>query len=125
MEGSGQSILLSACAGLHRPVSGSIALAERDATGRSHHYFKKHGVAYLPAARLEQGLVPGLTLSDHFVLSEGIRGFFIDRRRATDLAEDRISSYNIKGRTIATRSSRSPAATSSACCSPFCAIRFP
>jgi len=97
MEGSGQSIFLSACAGLHRPVSGSIALAERDATGRSHHYFKKHGVAYLPAARLEQGLVPGLSLSDHFVLSEGIRGFFIDRRRATRLAEDRISSYNIKG----------------------------
>ena len=97
MEGSGQSILLSACAGLHRPVSGTIALAEHGATGRSHHYFKRHGVAYLPAARLEQGLVPGLTLSDHFVLSEGIRGFFIDRRRATQLAEDRISAYNIKG----------------------------
>ena len=97
MEGSGQSILLSACAGLHRPVSGSIALAERDATGRSHHYFKRHGVAYLPAARLEEGLVPGLSLSDHFVLSEGMRGLFIDRRRALQLAEDRIGLYNIKG----------------------------
>ncbi len=97
MEGSGQSIFLSACAGLHRPVSGRIALASREATGRSHHYFKKQGVAYLPAARLEQGLVPGLSLSDHFVLSEGIRGLFIDRRRAMELAEQRISSYNIKG----------------------------
>ncbi len=97
MEGSGQSILLSACAGLHRPVEGSIALARSVATGRSHHYFKRHGVAYLPAARLEQGLVPGLTLSDHFILSEGIRGFFIDRRRAMQMAEDRIGSFNIKG----------------------------
>jgi len=97
MEGSGQSIFLSACAGLNRPVSGRIALAQREATGRSHHYFKKQGVAYLPAARLEQGLVPGLTLSDHFMLSEGIRGLFIDRRRAAELAEERISSYNIKG----------------------------
>ena len=33
----------------------------------------KHGVAYLPAARLEQGLVAGLSLADHFVLSEGNR----------------------------------------------------
>lgn len=97
MEGSGQSILLSACAGLSRPVSGRIALAQREATGRSHHYFKKQGVAYLPAARLEQGLVPGLSLSEHFMLAEGIRGLFIDRHKAVELAEERISSYNIKG----------------------------
>ncbi len=97
MEGSGQSILLSACAGLSRPVSGCISLAGREATGRSHHYFKRQGVAYLPAARLEQGLVPSLSLSDHFMLSEGIRGLFIDRRRAAELAEDRIRSFNIKG----------------------------
>ncbi len=97
MEGSGQSIFLSACAGLTRPVAGKIGLGSRDVTGQSHHSFKKQGVVYLPAARLERGLVPGLTLTEHFVLSEGARGFFIDRRAATGLANQRIETFNIKG----------------------------
>ena len=97
MEGSGQSVLLSACAGLARPVAGTLRLGDTDVTGLSYHAFMKHGVAYLPAARLEQGLVAGLSLADHFVLSEGTGGVFIDRRRAAEVAADRISAYNIKG----------------------------
>jgi simple sugar transport system ATP-binding protein len=57
----------------------------------------RHGVAYLPAARLEQGLVAGLNLADHFVLSEGTGGVFIDRTKAFNVATRRISSFNIKG----------------------------
>jgi general nucleoside transport system ATP-binding protein len=97
MEGSGQSLLLSTCAGLTRPVAGRIGLADNDMTGYSYHAFMRQGVAYLPAARLEQGLVPGLSLADHFVLSEGGSGTFIDRRAAANVAADRISTYNIKG----------------------------
>ncbi len=97
MEGSGQSVLLSACAGLTRTVAGDVRLGDRNVTGLAYHSFMKHGVAYLPAARLEQGLVAGLTLADHFVLSEGTGGVFIDRARAADFAAARITSYNIKG----------------------------
>ena len=96
MEGSGQSLLLSACAGLTRTVAGRLRLGKRDVTGLSYHAFMRQGVAYLPAARLEQGLVSGLSLAEHFVISEG-RGMFIDRRRAAELAADRIGAYNIKG----------------------------
>jgi simple sugar transport system ATP-binding protein len=101
MEGSGQSLFLSSCAGLERAVSGSIRMDERDLTRASHHDFKRRGVAYLPAARLEEGLVPGLSLTEHFVLAEGSRGarsLFIDRRAAEETAKSRIASYNIKGR---------------------------
>jgi len=97
MEGSGQSMLLSACAGLARTVSGHVRLGDRDFTGLSYHTYMKHGVAYLPAARLERGLVAGLSLADHFVLSEGAGGVFIDRAKAAEVAADRISTYNIKG----------------------------
>jgi simple sugar transport system ATP-binding protein len=97
MEGSGQAMFLSACAGLTRPVDGKVGLGSRDVTGQSHHTFKRQGVAYLPAARLERGLVPGLTLTEHFVLSEGAQGFFIDRRAASGLATERIRTFNIKG----------------------------
>jgi general nucleoside transport system ATP-binding protein len=97
MEGSGQSLLLSTCAGLTRTVAGRIGLADSNMTGHSYHAFMRSGVAYLPAARLEQGLVPGLSLADHFVLSEGGTGPFIDRRAAADMAAERICTYNIKG----------------------------
>jgi simple sugar transport system ATP-binding protein len=97
MEGSGQSLFLASCAGLERPVSGSVHLEDREVTGCSHHDYKRLGVAYLPAARLEEGLVPGLSLSEHYVLSEDKGRFFIDRRGARELARSRIESFNIKG----------------------------
>jgi len=97
MEGSGQSLFLSACAGLVRPVAGRVRLLGRDVTGSTYLQYRRRGVAYLPASRLEQGLVPGLTLSEHFVLAEGARGLFIDRRGAGELAAERIATFNIKG----------------------------
>jgi general nucleoside transport system ATP-binding protein len=97
MEGSGQSLFLSACAGLTRSVGGRIRLRDRDVTGGSYLQFRARGVAYLPAARLEQGLVPGLTLAEHFILSEGGGGLFIDRRRAQEVSARRIGTFNIKG----------------------------
>jgi len=97
MEGSGQSLLLSSCAGLTRTVAGHVGITDCDMTGHSYHAFMRKGVAYLPAARLEQGLVPGLSLAEHFVLSEGRGGPFIDRRAAAAAARERIGTYNIKG----------------------------
>jgi len=97
MEGSGQTMFLEACAGLTRPVNGRVGIGRSDLTGASYHTFKQHGVAYLPAARLEQGLVPGLTLTEHFVLAEETKGLVIDHEKAGRLAEERISTYNIKG----------------------------
>ena len=97
MEGSGQVLFLQACAGLVRPVAGRTRLGQNNLTGKSYLTFKQRGVAYLPAARLEEGLVPGLTLTDHFVLAEEMQGIFIDREEATTLAKQRIETYNIKG----------------------------
>lgn len=102
MEGSGQTLFLNACAGLTQPVGGQFCLdeEERDMTGRTYHDFQKYGVAYLPAARLEQALVPGLTLEEHFVLAEqeNMKGFFIDHKKAAQITKERIDLYNIKGR---------------------------
>jgi len=100
MEGSGQTLFLSACAGLIQPVGGSFCLDEQEKvmTGKTYHEYREHGIAYIPAARLEQALIPGLTLTEHFILSEGMKGIFIDRKKSEDLARQRISLFNIKGR---------------------------
>ncbi|NOH02041.1 MAG: ATP-binding cassette domain-containing protein [Chloroflexi bacterium] len=102
LEGSGQGMFIRACAGLVRPVGGRILLKGRDLTGRSYHTFKREGVNFLPASRLEEGLVPGLSLTDHFVLAEEPNGVFIDRAAGQRLAEERIKAFNIRGTPFST-----------------------
>ena len=97
MEGSGQALVLSSCAGLARPVEGSYCLDEADMTGKTHHAYKRSGVAYLPAARLEEALIPGMSLAEHFALAEGGKGLFYDKGAAKSMAESRIADYRIKG----------------------------
>ncbi len=97
MEGSGQGPFMRACCGLLRPVSGHVLVNGRDLTGKSYHAFKKNGAAFLPASRMEEGLVPGLSLTEHFILAEEMRGVFVDRERGHHLAEARIKSFNIRG----------------------------
>jgi len=98
MEGSGQGMFIRACSGLIRPVGGRIKLNGKDFTGQSYHVFKRNGVNFLPAARLEEALVPGLSLTDHFILAEEPKGVFIDREAGIKMAEERIASFNIRGK---------------------------
>ncbi len=97
MEGSGQGLVLRAIAGLVRTVGGRIYIQNHDLTGHSYHTFKKHGVAFLPAARLEEGMVPGLTLTEHFILAEEAEGFFINWDKGRQLAQKRIEEFNVRG----------------------------
>ena len=92
MEGSGQGPFIRACSGLMRPVSGQVLINDHDLTGKSYHVFKRNGVSFMPASRMEEGLVPGLTLTEHFVLAEKTQGVFIDRDKGVKLAEERIKS---------------------------------
>jgi simple sugar transport system ATP-binding protein len=97
MEGSGQRLFLQACAGLRRTVGGKILLNDSDFTGKPYHFFMKNRVAYVPASRLEEGLVPGLTLTEHFLLADEQPGMFIDRKKAVGTASTMIKDFSIKG----------------------------
>jgi simple sugar transport system ATP-binding protein len=55
-------------------------------------------VAYVPADRLGEGLIAGLDLTEHVVLSDPDTPFFVDWRAARERTEGRIQDYNIKGR---------------------------
>jgi len=93
-----EDLFLRACAGLVRPVAGRVLVGEQDLTGKAYHAYKRAGVEFLPAARLEEGLVPGLTLSEHFLLVSERQGFFLQRAYAQRQAEEQIALYKIKGR---------------------------
>jgi general nucleoside transport system ATP-binding protein len=97
LEGSGQRTLLRACAGLLRPDRGRVVVGERDLTGRPYRSFLEAGVHYMPAGRLEEGLLTGMTISEHVALTAGGEGYLIDWRAATGAAESRIERFSIRG----------------------------
>jgi general nucleoside transport system ATP-binding protein len=97
MEGSGQELLLRTCGGLVRSTHGKLILSDQNLTGKTFRTYLRHGIAYLPAARLEQGLVPGLSLTEHFILAESTKGFFVNWDEGDKLAKERIADFNIRG----------------------------
>jgi simple sugar transport system ATP-binding protein len=98
LEGSGQRLFLRACAGLERVAAGRIRVGERDLTGAPYWRFLEAGVAYLPAGRLEEGLIGGLTLTEHFALVERRGPFLINWVAAQEQAVGHIQHFNIVGR---------------------------
>lgn len=98
LEGSGQRHLLQACAGLMHPDMGTIKMAGEDVAGWSYHHMQKAGMAYIAAGRLEEGLVAGLTMTEHLVLAQPEHAYFVDWDGARLDMEGRIDHYQIVGR---------------------------
>lgn len=97
LEGSGQRLLLRALAGLTRPARGRIWVDDREMTRASYRDYLAAGIAYLPAARLEEGLVTGLTLTEHVVLARRGREFLVDWPAAEAETKARIAAFRIVG----------------------------
>jgi general nucleoside transport system ATP-binding protein len=97
MEGSGQALFLRACAGLIHPVGGEIFIDSNNMLGKPYRTFLQKGVTYLPASRMEEGLIAGLTLSEHFSLVDGSQSLFINQKQALAICNERIKYYNIRG----------------------------
>lgn len=97
MEGSGQDLLLRACAGLVRPVHGTLHVNNEPMIGRSYHDYLARAVRYLPADRMTEGLIGGLTLTEHFALASDDQPFLVDYATARQQAQARIDEYNIRG----------------------------
>jgi simple sugar transport system ATP-binding protein len=97
LEGSGQRTLLRACAGLVGVDQGRVLLDGREVTGRPYRSFLDAGVSYMPAGRLEEGLLSGMTIAEHVALVTGTGGFVVDWREANAEAERRMRRFSIRG----------------------------
>lgn len=105
MEGSGQALILRALCGALRPAGGHFWRYDNggtkcDLVGKHYFYHKDHGISFLPADRVKEGLIPGLTLTEHFTLAEPQSGIFIDRKTVEGLTENRIRDFNIRGTSL-------------------------
>jgi simple sugar transport system ATP-binding protein len=102
MEGSGQRLFLQTCAGLVRPVAGRILLDGDDMAGRHYHDFKSKGCAFMPASRLEEGLIPGMTLTEHFILTRPAKGLFVNWEKGRASAREGIAEFSVRGEPYST-----------------------
>ncbi len=96
VEGAGQNVFLRVAAGLIRPYRGVARVCGASADG--YRSVRSRGAAFLPAGRLEEGLVPGLTVAEHFALGSGRVPFRAPWRAARGRAEEGIRQYRIRGR---------------------------
>lgn len=98
LEGSGQRLFMRACAGLERVTAGSIHFDGAPMTHAPYRRFLDRGVVYVPANRLEEGLIRGLTLTEHVALVDRKGPFFIDWAAVREEAAQRIEHFNVVGR---------------------------
>jgi len=98
LEGSGQGILMQTCAGLLRAHKGRIRLGGQDMSRSSYHQYLQAGVAHVPAARLEEGMVGGLTIREHVALAHQPTGLMVRWSEAEGNARERIDTYRVVGR---------------------------
>ena len=97
LEGSGQRPFLRTCAGLSRPGAGTLRVGGRDLSAARYRDFLEAGVHFLPAGRLEEGLISGLSVTEHFLLTGKPKGWRIDWGTARTDAEERIGANLIVG----------------------------
>lgn len=97
LEGSGQGVFLRIAAGLKKPAKGDLVLGGTKVIGGSYHFFQRSGVSFLPGTRLEEGLIEGLSIAEHFALQDTQSGFFVPWADALNKAERRINTFRIKG----------------------------
>ncbi|GAB4274340.1 MAG: ATP-binding cassette domain-containing protein [Deferrisomatales bacterium] len=93
VEGSGQGVFLRLAAGLQRPRHGEVAFR-----GEPIARPLPDGVRFLPAGRLEEGLVEGMTIAEHCALNWQRIPFFVPWDRARRDAEAAIGTHRIRGR---------------------------
>jgi len=97
LEGSGQRLLLQVCAGFIKAQQGRLVLHGEDVSDYSYHRMREAGVAYLPAGRLEEGLIAGLSVMEHVALSDPQPTFTINWAHYEAETAERIARYQVVG----------------------------
>ncbi len=99
LEGSGQQLMLLMCAGLLKPLTGSLVLKGQDLSQADYSTYGQAGVAYLPANRLREGLIRGLSIRDHVALKRG-RSLWSRPAEAAQETQSLIETFRIRGQSL-------------------------
>ncbi len=97
LDGSGQELFMRACARLHRIDSGNLSFNGDSILHTNYREMFHRGCIFGAAGRLEEGLIAGLSLTEHtaLVADEKLR---IDWKAMEKQTDARIDQYRVKGR---------------------------
>ena len=97
LEGAGQRDLLRSIAGLDDTVTEGVFFRSRDIGGDSYIHRMQYGFHYLPADRGREGLVDGLTITEHVALASPQRSIATDWKLSREESKKIIDKFSIKG----------------------------
>lgn len=98
LEGNGQQLLLQVCAGLLRTSGGRIQIDGINMTHKLYPEYLNAGTSYLPADRLREGLIKGLTIHEHVALRTPPKGWFVDWKDTLEKTQHAIALFEIRGK---------------------------
>lgn len=96
LEGSGQELFLRTAAGLIPLKSGSISIDFHRLSGKPFRFFPSNSVFFVPGSRMEEGLISGLTITEHVALNRSGRSVFFKKTRSVAQAVKSIRDFFIK-----------------------------
>jgi len=96
LDNSGQSLTMRAICGLETVAGGRVLVEGADMTNRGYRHFLRNGVVFGAAGRLEEGLIAGLTLTEHMALVRGGRAL-LDWPALTQHTRDNLQHYDVRG----------------------------
>lgn len=96
LEGSGQELFLRTAAGLIPSKSGSISMDSRRLSGKPFRFFPANGIFFVPGSRMEEGLISGLTITEHAALNRSGSSLLFRKKQAVEQALKSIEKFIIK-----------------------------
>ena len=96
LDNSGQSLTMRAICGLHPVSGGRLLLDNVELTNRSYRHFLRQGVVFGAAGRLEEGLIAGLSLTEHMALVRG-GGALLDWPALAQHTRERLQHFDVRG----------------------------
>lgn len=96
LGGSGQELFMRACARLQRAISGKLEFDGASSLKSSYRTLFRRGCVFGAAGRLEEGLIAGLTLTEHTALVADDK-LQIDWKSVEKQTASRIDRYRVKG----------------------------
>jgi simple sugar transport system ATP-binding protein len=97
LDGSGQELFMRVMCGLVHVTGGHLRSNEQDLTGKPYRHFLRNGIVFGAAGRIEEGLIAGLTLTEHMALVSAEQSV-IDWSQMEQQTSTKIARYNVRGR---------------------------
>lgn len=113
VDGNGQAELAEAIVGLRATFSGQIEMGGRPLARLNVRQRAQAGLAYIPANRNRDGLIPAFTIAQNLLLGHEDDprwggGWLVHRARAARVAGDVVTEFGVRG---AARAGRTPVAS--------------